>query len=109
MGRQPAAKVAAHIAAVLDAARSGVVPLSALGEAYDLAVKYDLPAARAEVSSHIRDIVDPPKWFGSGLARTAGLSVGFGIVAGIATHFLLVGAGQVRPPISSPKRRYVLA
>jgi hypothetical protein len=92
---------AAKVRAALVAARAGGGSLTQLGEAHDIAGKYAMTKTQEEIIAHIRNLVKAPlngRAAAKVVARTLGIGISIGILAGITTHFLLVAFGQRRVP-----------
>lgn len=81
---------AARIRAALVSARSASATLPQLADAFELASKLNLHSAKHELGAHICAIVQPAQ----SNTRTIMVSVGFGVISGIITHFVLKSFGQ---------------
>lgn len=81
----------------LVAARIGTASLAQLGEAHDIAAMQGLKATVAELQDAIRaklPIVNNVNGARKAAMRNLAVGVGLGVVAGIGTHFVLVGLGE---------------
>lgn len=90
----------AKVSATLNAARAGGASLTELADAYETASALNLVAAQRELLDVIRSRIPREKIsFKTPEGRKAALKslaigVGFGVLAGIGTHYVLVAIGE---------------